>query len=178
MITTINEFKGQINEKVINLFQPEDMHKYADEVWNILQKSYAKVPGGFLTAKNVEDLINKTWLWKLVKKDNKIIALKLYKFSKGGRKAIAGGTDGSIDGKKELLKIMHDDINLKDRKSWAEASGATEVHLTRLGAIPIPNKYASELLDKEILSYDPDGYHYIRTISGIPTRKIMMGNIL
>lgn len=177
MITTINDFKYQINEKIINLFQ-FDMHKYANEVWDILQKSYASVPGGFLTAKNINDLINKSWLWKLVKRDNKIIVVKIYKFSKGGRKGIATGTDGSKEAKIELLKIINDDIKLKDRKTWAEVSGAIEIHLTRRGAIPVPNKYAQELLDKKILSYDPDGYHYIRTISGIPTRKIIMGNIL
>lgn len=35
----------------------------------------------------------------------------------------------------------------------------------------------ADILGKEILEYDPDGYHYTRLINGEPHRKIMIGNV-
>jgi hypothetical protein len=176
MITNIYEFKNYINETYINIFNENDKLKYSKEVWDILQTSYAKI-GGFKSASSPENLIQKTWLWKLVRKNNKIVTAVVYKNELGGRKLIGGGTDGSIIGKYEIFKILQDDIKLVDRKMWSEVSGPLEKRCLIYGGILISNEYASELTGKEILNLNPDGYHYTRLISGEPHEKIIIGNI-
>jgi hypothetical protein len=161
-------------ETYINAIRPADKQKYAEQVWDILQASYASLPGGFATAATVDELIEKSWLWKLVKRDGKIVAVQIYK-DQYGRKSIAGGTDGSPTGKAELNKIVMDDIKLN--RSWAEVSGAPEHIITKLGGQPLPNTLAAMLTGKEILELNPDGYHYTRLIAGKPYEKIIFGTV-
>ena len=167
-------FKEFLSESYVNAFSPEQKQKYAQQVWDILQASYASLPGGFATAATVEELIEKSQLWKMVKRDGKIVAVQIYK-DQYGRKGIAGGTDGSSIGKKELSKIIADDIKLN--RSWAEASGSPERIMNRLGAQPIPNSLAAMLTGKEIISFNPDGFHYTRLIAGKPYEKIIFGTV-
>lgn len=162
-----------ITETFINVFDKKDMQKYADEVWILLQKQYSRI-GGFKTAKTKEDLINKSWMWKMSRRDGKIVAVSVYKY-KNGRKSIAKGYDGSEIGKKDIVQIYKDDINFK--RGWAEVSGSPEKLMIHLGGIPIPNKYAHELLNKNIISLNQDGFHYTRLIDGHPHEKIIIGNI-
>lgn len=163
-----------ITETYINAIRPADKQKYAEQVWDILQASYAGLEGGFATAATVDELIEKSWLWKMVKRDGKIVAAQIYK-DQYGRKGIAGGTDGSSIGKSEFSKIVADDLKLN--RSWAEVSGKPEYIMTKLGAQPIPNTLAAMLTKKEILSLNPDGFHYTRLISGKPREKIMFGTV-
>jgi hypothetical protein len=165
-------FNEILTETYINTIKPEDKRKYAHQVWDILQSSYSNLPGGFATAANIDELIEKSWLWKLVKRNGKIVAVQIYK-DQYGRKGIAGGTDGSEIGKKEFNKIAIDDIKLN--RSWAEVSGAPEYIMNKLGATPIPNTLAATLTGKEILSLNPDGFHYTRLIAGKPYEKIIFG---
>jgi hypothetical protein len=167
-------FKEFLIETYINAIQPEDKQKYAQQVWDILQASYANLPGGFATAATIEELIEKSWLWKMVKRDGKIVAVQIYK-DKYGRKGIAGGSDGSSIGKTEVGKIIADDLKLN--RSWAEVSGSPERIMTTLGATPTPNTLAAMLTGKEILSLNPDGYHYTRLIGGKPLEKIIFGTV-
>lgn len=167
-------FKEFLIETYINVMNPEDKQKYASQVWDILQNSYASLPGGFATAATVDELIEKSWMWKLVKKDDKIVAVQIYK-DQYGRKGIAGGTDGSSTGKAELNKIVISDIKLN--RSWAEVSGAPERIMTKFGASPIPNILAAKLTGKEILSLNDDGFHYTRLIAGKPYEKIIFGTV-
>jgi hypothetical protein len=167
-------FKEFITETYINAIQPDQKQKYAKKVWDILQASYASLPGGFATAATVEELIEKSQLWKMVRKDGRIVAVQIYK-DQYGRKGIAGGTDGSEIGKKEFNKIVADDIRLN--RSWAEVSGKPEQIMIKLGAQPIPNSLAAILTGKEILSRSPDGFHYTRLIAGKPYEKIIFGTV-
>lgn len=167
-------FHEILTETYINVMNPKDKQKYASQVWDILQQSYASLPGGFASAATVDELIEKSWLWKLVKKNDKIVAVQIYK-DQYGRKGIAGGTDGSALGKEELTKIIIDDIKLN--RSWAEVSGAPERIMTKLGANPIPNTLAAMLTGKEILDLNTDGYHYTRLIAGKPYEKIIFGTV-
>lgn len=167
-------FKEFITETYINAIKPEQKQKYAEQVWDMLQASYAGLPGGFATAATIEELIQKSLLWKMVKRDGKIVAVQIYK-DQYGRKGIAGGTDGSSIGKSEFSKIVADDIKLN--RSWAEVSGSPERIMTKLGAQPIPNTLAAMLTGKEILEINPDGYHYTRLIAGEPHEKIMFGTV-
>jgi hypothetical protein len=167
-------FKEFLIETYINVIRPEDKRKYASQVWDILQNSYATLPGGFATAATVDELIEKSWMWKLVKKNDKIVAVQIYK-DQYGRKGIAVGSDGSSVGKYELTKMVIDDIKLN--RSWAEVSGAPEHIMTKFGASPIPNTLAATLTGKEILSLNDDGFHYTRLIAGKPYEKIIFGTV-
>ena len=160
-------------ERFVNLHTPQEMSKYIDVIWDILEKSYAPI-GGFKSAKDKEDLMRKSGLTKLVTKDGKVVAVKIYK-DELGRKSIAGGTDGSNEGKKWLIKMSEEDVKLN--RSWGEVSGAMEHIMLKKGAVPIPSSMAAEILGKPILSYDPDGYHYTREIQGEPHTKIMYGDL-
>ena len=79
-------------EKIINLHKTEDKALYADEVWDILNKSYSKI-GGFKSAASKEELVDKSGLWKLITRNGEITALNIYK-NQYGRKSIATGTNG------------------------------------------------------------------------------------
>ena len=112
-----------LNEHVINA-PSNDMQtkqKYADEVWDILQNSYKKIGGlkgsGFSSK---EDMINSIPFWKMIKKDGRIVAVRMYK-DKLGRKSVAAGTDGSREGI-NAFKMMSDEDLKKDR-SYTEISG-------------------------------------------------------
>ena len=166
-------------ERYVNLIKKEDKQKYVDQVWDMLQKTYAPI-GGFKSADSKEDLIQDSSIWKLVRKGGKIVAVMIYK-DKLGRKSIAGATeigeDGKAteEGKKALLSIVIEDIKLN--RSWSEVSGKMEHLKRKYGAVPIPNKYAAELTGKEILELNPDGYHYTRMIGGKPYEKVIVGKV-
>lgn len=158
-------------EKIINVRDKDEKEQYVDVVWDMMQQSYQPV-GGFKSATSPDHLIDTTGMWKLVRRDGKIVAAKLYK-DQHGRKSVAGGTDGSEQGKTDLKKLILDDM--KQRRAWAEVSDKmTHIYLNR-GAIKIPNKYAAELTGKEIIDLDPDGYHYTRLIQGTPHEKLIVG---
>jgi hypothetical protein len=153
----------QLFEHFVNLFDEDSKKKYADQVWDILQKSYASV-GGFHSAASTEELIAKTGLWKLTVRNGKVFAVSLYK-DHLGRKSIASGTDGSDQGKSDYNRIKR------------EVSGAPEALLRRAKATPIPNTFAEVLTGKAIMELDPDGFHYTRLIAGHPHQKIIYGFI-
>ena len=158
-------------ERVVNAFTPEQKNKFVQQVWDIMQRSYASI-GGFGTASSPEELIQFSGLWKIVTRDGNITAVNIYR-DQHGRKSIASGTDGSPQGKKDYLMIKNEDV--KFNRAWAEVSGAPEKILIRAGAKAIPAKFAPILTQKEILSYNPDGVHYTRLIAGHPHEKAMYG---
>lgn len=160
-------------ERFINLHNKQQMLPYIDTIWDVLQKSYAPI-GGFLTASSKEDLINKTGLAKLVRKDGRIVAVKLYKDDRG-RKSIAAGTDGSSEGRQWLVKMFQEDIQLG--RAWGEFSGKAEYLMLKHGGVPIPNTLAAQLLQKPIISISSDGFHYTREIMGEPHEKILIGTM-
>ena len=165
-----------ICERFLNAFSKEDMRKYADEVWDILQKAYAYC-GGMAGMDSVDQLIDETDMWKMVRKNGKIVAVSTYSNKRSGRKICYGGQDGSEEGKIAFKKILEEDFKLKDRQSWAEVSGPMEVTALKQGAMPIP-AYIAELImkDKTFDSIHEDGFHYTRMIGGEPHTKLMVGN--
>ena len=167
-----------ICERFLNAFNKEDMRKYADEVWDILQKAYAYC-GGMAGMDSVEQLIDETDMWKMVRKNGKIVAVNTYSNKRSGRKICYGGQDGSEEGKIALKKILEEDFRLKDRQSWAEVSGPMEVTVLKQGAMPIP-AYIAELImkDKTFDNIHKDGFHYTRMIGGEPHTKLMVGNFV
>lgn len=158
-------------EHVITLKTPEEKSHYADVVWDILQKSYQDI-GGFKSASSKEELVSTPGMWKLVRRDGEITAATVYKDS-FGRKILGSGTNLTPQGKKDFRLIKAEDVKMK--RAWAEVSGAPERIFQMLGAKPIPNKFASFLTGKEVLSFNNDGYRYTRLIAGNPMEKIIYG---
>ena len=164
--------KEFIIERVVNAFDEAGKLKYADQVWDVLQRSYANLPGGFGTASSIEELIEKSGLWKIIVRNGHVTAVNVYK-DQHGRKSVASGTDGSTQGKLDYKMIKSADI--KFNRAWGEVSDRAEALMAKLGAKPIPAKFAPILTGKKILSYNPDGVHYTRMIAGEPHEKIMYG---
>lgn len=94
--------------------------KWADEVWDMLQKSYAAIGGikgsGFGSKK---EMIHKIPFWKLKTRNGQLKLVVMYK-DKGGRKSVAIGTDGSDEAKKLLAKQMKEEL----KRSFGEKSSA------------------------------------------------------
>jgi hypothetical protein len=177
--------KELLTERILNLHTPEERAKYADQVWDLLQKAYQKA-GGFKSAVNKEELINNPGYWKVVKRGDNITAVNLYRKipQTNTFKIYASGSQAELDpdkqeyrateqGKRDYINIKKADVTQK--RSWAEVSGSPEAFAKRLGAKPIPNKFAAYLTGKEILELNPDGYHYTRLIQGEPYEKAMYG---
>jgi hypothetical protein len=165
--------KELLIERIVNLFKADEKQKYADEVWDVLQQSYAPI-GGFGTSATVDELIEKSGLWKLVVRNGNISALEIYR-DQFGRKGIGLGTNGTYQGKKDLRMIIKDSIKYK--RSWAEVSGKPEYIYKKYGGIPISATYAELLTKHPIISINDDGYHYTRLIYGVPKEKIIYGVI-
>jgi hypothetical protein len=166
------QIKEFLTERVINLFKPEDMEPYAQEVWDILQKSYEKA-GGFKSATDIPDLLQKSNMWKLVTRNGRVSAVSIYR-DQMGRKSIAAGTDQTPQGKRDYMMVKGDDVKME--RAWAEVSGAPEHMAKKAGMIPVPNKFAPFLTRKEIVEYNADGYHYTRLIEGHPHEKVIYGS--
>lgn len=164
-----------LNEHYVTVTNNNDMNKYVDIVWDMLQNAYKEI-GGFLTAKTKDELIKKSSLWKMVRRNGKILAVKIYTSKKGGRKSIACATDGTPEGKDALYSILKEDIKMMDqRQAWAEVSGKMEYLYNKFGGVVVPSKYVQDILkDKEIFGQKDDG-HYSRNIKGEPHEKIMFG---
>jgi len=180
----------QLNERVLNLFtkDKDEREKYADTVFDMLQQSYKSQGGikgsGFNSA---EDMIKKIPFWKIVRKNDKIVAGILYK-DKGGRKGVASFTDGSDAGKDALIDIKKDEFG----RSYSEISGNALGFTKKILGLDFIIKYAktpeeAEKISGEELSEVPDDdenvrytpqlkdYFYQREIGGKMHTKIMIG---
>ena len=160
-----------LTERILTLQTHAEKQKYVDQVWDVLQKSYASI-GGFGTAADTSELINRFPLWKIVIRNGNITAVKVEK-SQYGRKSVGVGTDGTSQGKKDIRMLIQTDISMKH--TWAETSGKPESLYRKMGANPIPAKFAEFLTRHSILSIAPDGYHYTRLFNRTPYEKIIYG---
>jgi hypothetical protein len=181
MINISMRARELLTERIINLHTADQKAKYVDQVWDILQQSYAKI-GGFKSASSPQELIEIPGYWKLVKRADQITAVNLYRkvphtttFKTFASGAVTDGNTATNQGRSDYMMLKRDDV--KQERSWAEVSGSAEKIAKRLNSTPIPNKFAAYLTDKEILSYNPDGYHYTRLIMGEPHEKIIYGFI-
>ena len=169
-----------INEHFVNIFTKEidsTVNQYKEVVYDLLQKSYAPI-GGLLGVNDPDQLVLDSDMWKLVTRGSKVVAVAIYSMKRGGRKMIACGSDGTPEGKKDLYKILQEDIKMVDRKMWAEVSGAMEhIYINKQGARPVPAEVAQILMkDKNFIKIHDDGFHYDRLIAGEVHTKILIGN--
>lgn len=115
-------YSEYITERFINLIGDDPRKdEHADDVKNLLDKSYAAVKGihgsGF---RDREDMKKNISMWKLHRHGGKVKAAVMYK-DKNGRKMVAVGSDGSPEGKKAAGKMVTDD--LKTGRAYGEQSG-------------------------------------------------------
>ena len=166
-------FEQVLFERFVNVFTPEDKRAYMDDVWQLLELTYAEI-GGLMGA-GKDNLANTPGIWKLVRKDNKIVAGVLYR-DMAGRKIRLVLHDNSQQGKDWVKKIIKDDIALG--RSWGEVSGALEAVMMKLGAQPVSNMKAEEILGKPIKELHQDGYHYTREVApGEMKQQVILGNL-
>ena len=170
-----------LQERVINIGFDQQEHinkreQHRKDIHALLRSSYAGL-GGYLnlgSGSPEEDIaihhdISHSMI-KGVRRDGKLVAVKLYK-DKFGRKTIAAGTDGSPSGKKGFLDLVKDDIDQK--RSWGEFSGAVAHISKKSGSPEIPVETMRKLLGKDITP--TTGSSYTRYIAGKTIEKTGFG---
>lgn len=176
-IHNYNEHIEFINEHFLTITDKNKMKEYGDDVWDMLQKAYAYI-GGVAGADSIDDIINDTDMWKLVRRNGKITAIKAYKFKKGGRKSNCCASDGTEQGKKDLMKIYKEDGIMKDRKQYGEYSGKAVSAVLKTGGIPVPASIAQTLLEPKEVTPCKDGWFFTRKLGdGKVHHKLMVGNL-
>lgn len=148
-------------EHYVNLLTPQEKEKYKEPVWDILQKAYKDI-GGFWTHQNPDQLINQTSLWKLYRKDNKILAAAVYR-DKNGRKCVGLGSDGSFSGIEGLMKMMADDQDPKLKRAWLEISPKLDKLWKKIGGRQINSTLAAAILKTDVTIKDE--HHYERLVA-------------
>lgn len=189
-----------ITENYKNFIGPQsvvDRKKWVNQVWDILQKSYAPIGGikgsGFKTK---EDMIENIPFWKIYTKNGKVVAAAFYK-DKNGRKAVAIATDGSDLGKTIVGQIYKASLGV----SYGEKSGAALATMIKTvpwetlqnflilphvaarisgdELIPIAKYGADKLNPKDRFTYDKfpqlKPWFYVRELGGHMHLKVMMG---
>lgn len=156
--------------------------KHRQEMHDMISSSYVKA-GGYLGhttgSKEESDAIHHDINGsniKAVRRNGKISAVMLYK-EQHGRKAIAGASDGSHNGKKDFALIAKEDN--RQKRSWTEVSHGAEKAMNALNVPKIANDKVEYLTGKKIVP-DADGVHYTRQVGGDSTkpavRKVAFGH--
>lgn len=187
LLNTIKE--NILNEHYINLFPKDENKKHKHEVFGLIQKSYEKIGGihgdGF---KDPDDMVKNIHMWKLKKKNGKIVAGKMYKNSKGIRKSVAAFTDGSDEGKSALANITKHEPTRSISEISASMLKFTKKHLgsEALQKYTKTPEEATKILNKHLdtknieSEYDKDypelkGKFYSRKIGKNNHTKILSG---
>jgi hypothetical protein len=182
-MVAINEIlkENVLNERFISVgINPKDekyREKYRDQLITMLQNSYKDINGyGGISDKDEElksinnDISNSAI--KMVERNGVITATLIYKLNHG-RKSIAVATNGTKEGKSDLMKIIDDDKKMQ--RSWGEFSGAIE-HILRKKDFPLIKPERIKNLTGKKIQLDPESPdHYHRDIGGYSHRKIGLG---
>jgi hypothetical protein len=187
-----------LQERYKNAFiDDKDMRlQYIDQVWDILQRSYASIGGirgsGFAYK---EDMLNLP-MWKMAVDGDTVRVVIMYK-DKGGRKSVALGTDGSTRAPRYVRELFKQEF----KRSYGEKSKAAlgsvlkavpwdalkafvltpDEASKQLGKAVVP---VASMLDKDIpadgkatLNKFPElrDYAYLRDIGGTMTFKVLLG---
>lgn len=181
-----------LTERFINLL-PRDADKknaLKDEVYAMLQKAYADQGGiagsGFSSP---DDMVERIPFWKIVRKNNRIVAVGMYKDT-AGRKRVAVATDGTPQGKQAAAEMALSDLT--QGRAYGEVSGKSLSFARKQFDIKpflIPFDQAAKMLakrgddaqrpaedDPEVIRHpDLKDYFYTRIIGGEPHTKVMVG---
>jgi hypothetical protein len=141
----MKRFEEFLNERFLNVFSDSEKQPFVDDVWEIIQKSYAKIGGihgsGF---KSKEDMIKSIPMWKVVRKNGVIVAVALYK-DKEGRKRVAVGTNGTEEGKASIREIAENDF----KRAYFEVSGPSFGSLRKSLGVDFLKKFAKTRTEVE-----------------------------
>ena len=173
-IKILQESKESNDYKIIIIDDKQEIKKYINDIWNIMCVSYED-KGGFSTAQSPNHLLKMIDRVKLVFNENTIIACATHRIS-GGYKMNTIGCIQNSDGKKALREIIKDDIKNFKEWYWVEVSEAVEHYLKKYEGYPIPNIYASLILQKDVELMEDD-IHYKRNVGvdNIPYIKAIYG---
>ena len=153
--------------------------KYADRVWEMLNKAYEPIGGlrgsGFSSK---EEMIATIPLWKLKRRGDEILAVAMYK-ENAGRKRVAVATNVTLEGKKALQDIFRQDF--KQKRSWVEISGPSLRFLQKTFGDELPEfemtpEQVQELLPDTKITPTGEGNMYTREIGGKQMEKLALGN--
>ena len=159
---------------------PEDVKKWANEIWNLFTISYENI-GGIKTYKNFQDFLRKKNTAKIVVgTNNELLACATYRRMEDSFKMVAIGCNQTDEGKLALQQIIQNDITNYDLNYWAEVSGPIEHYFKKFNGFPIPNLMASTILEinPELITLSSsDEVHYIRPIGpeNEPFQKMIFG---
>lgn len=105
-------------ERFVNLFNDDPRKdEFKDEVYDILVRSYAPIGGIKGSGTESPERLKSIPFWKLAVKNGKVVAAILYK-DKGGRKSVAVGTDGTLEGKRAIINMT----GQEPKRSYSERS--------------------------------------------------------
>ena len=191
--------KGYLNERYVTAIGDRDLdlkNQYKVQVWELLKASYRQngglVGNGF---QNMETMVNKIPMWKMIINNGKVEAVVMYK-DKGGRKSVAIGSTGSPYARKAISNLFQAELS----RSYGEKSKASLGAMMKTISWNVLQPYVQtpsqvkKVSKKTIIALkDWDGpipddarttlakypalkpYGYFRDIGGKPTFKVMMG---
>ena len=121
MESVTKPFNTFISERYVNAVGDRDMEikrQYGKQVFDLLTKSYAGNGGLFTNGfQNLETMIQKIPMWKMVVNNGVVEAVVMYK-DKGGRKSVAMGSTGSPYAKKAISNLFPAEL----QRSYGEKS--------------------------------------------------------
>ena len=178
-----------INESIKNLFELDYAlkNKYKQQVWDILQSSYATQGGikgsGFSSA---DDMLNIPF-WKLNVVNDEVLAVVMYKFKEAGtvdtdvRKLVALGTKFDITRKSEISKKLYDIMKNEFGRSLFEVSGLAEGYMKKnfpelFSKFKISFDKAEQIMNDDELRKVND-YRYERKIGDVRYEKVLLGKL-
>ncbi|MDD4914835.1 MAG: hypothetical protein PHW13_07335 [Methylococcales bacterium] len=161
--------------QLIRLVDSHQCSVWKNSVWDLLDTAYRNVAGGLHFA-SPDAMLDETQEWEILHDSGQILAALLYKH-KHGRKIIAFGVTEQECRRHEVISTLGEIIRHRLTDAWIEVSERAESFVLRNGGDHrrIPNRYASQLTGKSILSLKDDGFHYVREICGIRKQKLIVG---
>lgn len=103
-------FEKYLSERYVNVLSVDDKERNKETVFKLLTDSYASIGGlkgnGF---RSPDDMVKNIPMWKMVRRNGKIVAVAMYK-DKNGRKRVAVGSDGTQEGKAAVASIFKEDF--------------------------------------------------------------------
>ena len=166
-----------LNESIKTLFADDERLAIADEVLSMARENYKRAGGIKGDGVNSpEELVASTKLWKIIRRNNKMIGGILYK-DRGGRKGVLMFHDKSDQAKRDIAKLIEDDLRLN--RAFYEVSANILAWLNKYFDYKkylVPsNRVGQMLAGKDVKPIDDFAYN--RNIGGQGHPKYMLGNV-
>lgn len=176
--------EGIFDYNIVNFVNGTDDWKYIREnknaLWDFMDEGYkhAGLKQGFLGCNSPNKLWENPNLIRIAFCKNTWVAISVYSPYQGGNKCvgITATTDENYrkTGVAAVNEIIKNDVQLYDKFYWCECSGDIEALYEKYKGIKIPSEFSKEII-RNILSFNPDGFHYVRMIGEEKQEKIVYG---